>query len=240
MATTCAYSSDSNEPETSRDGSAARESVWRARDTSSTVMVERSRCAVRRAAARRLRCACRSLSRSAAVLLSEIVETSAAVGSSAARSDKIQRLTACLRRLEPDEAAVGVAYLSSQLRQRQIGIGYAALRDLPEPAATASLTLLEVDRTLERIGRLAGRDSQAERRRQLVDLFSRATRAEQDFLSRLIIGELRQGALEGVMLDALAHALGVPLSEVRRAVMLRGDLGAVAEAGLRHGASGLA
>ena len=80
---------------------------------------------------------------------------------------------------------------------------------------------------LEAIGGVTGRDSQAERRRQLVDLFSRATSPEQDFLRRLMIGELRQGALEGVMLDALARALDSPLAEVRRAVMLRGDVGAV-------------
>jgi ATP-dependent DNA ligase I len=173
------------------------------------------------------------------VLLSEIVETSAAVTATSLRSQKVERLAACLRRLAPEEAAVGVAYLSSQLRQRQIGIGYASIRDLPEPAPTSTLSLGEVDAALETIGQLAGRDSQAERRRQLVSLFSRATSTEQDFLVRLVLGELRQGALEGVMYDALAKALGVGVSDVRRAVMLRGDLGAVAEAGLRDGSEGL-
>ena len=174
------------------------------------------------------------------MLLSEVVETSAAVGTTAARSAKVERLAACLRRLAPEEAAIGVAYLSSQLRQRQIGVGYAAIRDLPDPAASAALSLLEVDTALEAVGRLSGRDSQAERRRQLMTLFGRATATEQHFLSRLIVGELRQGALEGLMLEALARALSVPMSEVRRAVMLRGDLGVVAEAGLRDGAAGLA
>jgi len=173
------------------------------------------------------------------VLLSEVVEISAAIANTSARSEKIERLAICLRRLAPDEAAIGVAYLSSQLRQRQIGVGYAAIRDLPEPTEMASLTLLEVDAALEAVGQLAGRDSQAERRRQLMHLFSRATRTEQAFLARLIMGELRQGALEGVMLEALSRALVVPLADVRRAVMLRGDLGAVAEAGLRDGAPGL-
>jgi len=95
------------------------------------------------------------------VLLSEVVETSAAVGTTAARSAKVERLAACLRRLAPEEAAIGVAYLSSQLRQRQIGVGYAAIRDLPDPAASAALSLLEVDTALEAVGRLSGRDSQA-------------------------------------------------------------------------------
>jgi ATP-dependent DNA ligase I len=172
-------------------------------------------------------------------LLKEIVETSVAIGATAARGEKVGRLAGLLRSLEPGEAAIGVAFLSSQVRQRQIGVGYASVRDLPAPATEASLSLVEVDAALETIGQLAGRDSQAERRRQLVELFARATGEEQHFLGRLILGELRQGALEGVMQDALARALGVALADVRRAVMVRGDLGAVAEAGLRDGAAGL-
>ena len=173
------------------------------------------------------------------MLLSEIVATSTAVGGTAARSEKVDLLAATLRRLEPAEAPIAVAYLSSQLRQRQIGVGYASMRDLPEPAEIATLTLENVDAALQMIGDLAGKDSQAERRRQLQALFGRATENEQGFLVRLIMGELRQGALEGVMHDALARALGVPISDVRRAVMLRGDLGAVAEAGFRDGPAGL-
>ncbi|HEY0583611.1 MAG TPA: ATP-dependent DNA ligase, partial [Chloroflexota bacterium] len=173
------------------------------------------------------------------MLLNDVVSTSAAVAATSSRTDKLERLTTCLRRLGPDEVAIGVAYLSSQIRQRQIGVGYASMRDLPEPAAIPILSLIEVDAALEKIGQLSGRDSQAERRRQLVNLFTRATKTEQDFLVRLMLGELRQGALEGVMHDALARALGVSIADVRRAVMLRGDLGAVAEAGLRDGVAGL-
>src|SRR6266851_10300713 len=120
------------------------------------------------------------------MLLSEIVATSAAVSGTAARSVKIERLATTLRQLEPDEAPIAVAYLSSQLRQRQIGVGYASMRDLPEPAEIASLTLKDVDVALDLIGRLSGKDSQAERRRQLQTLFGRATANEQDFLARLI------------------------------------------------------
>jgi DNA ligase-1 len=172
-------------------------------------------------------------------LFRDLVETSAAVGGTASRSEKIERLATLLRRLEPAEAPIAAAYLSGQLRQRQIGVGYASIRELPEPAAESSLTLMEVDAALDAVGSLAGRDSHAERRRQVASLFGRATRLEQDFLVRLMLGELRQGALEGVMLDALARALGTPLAAVRRAVMLRGDIGAVAEAGLRDGPAGL-
>lgn len=173
------------------------------------------------------------------MLLAEIVETSTAVGGTAARSEKIDRLAQTLKRVPHDEASIAAAYLSSRLRQRQIGVGYASLRDLPPPADHASLTLTDVDRALEAIGTTAGPDSQTEKRRLLVELFARASSDEQHFLRRLIIGELRQGALAGVMHEALARALDVPVSEVRRAVMLRGDLHAVAEAALRDGPAGL-
>ena len=173
------------------------------------------------------------------MLLAEIVETSAAVGGTAARSEKIDRLATTLKRVEPREASIAAAYLSSQLRQRQIGVGYASMRDLPQPAATSTLTLQQVDAALESIGGVAGKDSQAERRRLLQELLGQATSEEQHFLVRLIIGELRQGALQGVMHEALARALNVPVTDVRRAVMLRGDLHAVAEAALRDGPGGL-
>jgi ATP-dependent DNA ligase I len=174
-----------------------------------------------------------------AVLLQEIAETSDAVASTAARLAKVERLAACLHRLDPAEVAVAVAFLSGELRQRQIGVGWAALREAPAPAGAASLTLAEVDAAFGRIGRQAGAGSQAERRRLLAELLGRCTPHEQRFLIQLLSGELRQGALDGVMAEAVARAAGVPAAEVRRALMLRGSLGAVAEAALAHGAAGL-
>jgi ATP-dependent DNA ligase I len=173
------------------------------------------------------------------VLLDEIAGTSTAVAASSARLAKVERLAACLRRLEPGEVHPGVAFLSGELRQRQIGVGWAALRDAPDPTAAPTLTVAEVDAAFERIGRQAGPGSQAERRRLLHELFGRATAAEQRFLVGLLSGELRQGALEGVMVEAIAKAAGVPSAEVRRAQMLRGALGPVAEAALARGVPGL-
>ena len=173
------------------------------------------------------------------MLLDEVAETSAAVAASSARLAKVERLAACLRRLEPDEVHPAVAFLSGELRQRQIGVGWAALRDAPDPAPDPSLTVAEVDAAFERIGRLAGPGSQAERRRLVAELFGRATAAEQRFLIGLLSGELRQGALEGVMVEAIAKAAGVPGAEVRRAGMLRGALGPVAEVALAAGVPGM-
>jgi ATP-dependent DNA ligase I len=173
------------------------------------------------------------------VLLDEVAETSAAVAASSARLAKVERLAACLGRLEPGEVHPAAAFLSGELRQRQIGVGWAALRDAPDPAAEPTLTVAEVDAAFARIGRLAGPGSQGERRRLVGELFGRATAAEQRFLVGLLSGEPRQGALEGAMVEAIARAAGVPATEVRRALMLRGALGPVAEVALARGVPGL-
>jgi DNA ligase-1 len=172
-------------------------------------------------------------------LLADLADTSASVAATSARLAKINSLAALLRRLGPDEIAAGVAFLSGELRQRQIGVGYAALRDPPPPAAAPTLTVGAVDAAFELIGRQAGAGSQRERRRLVAGLLGQATEREQHFLVKLIYGELRQGALDGVMVEAIARAAEVPAAEVRRAAMLRGALPAVAEAALRGGTSAL-
>ena len=173
------------------------------------------------------------------VLLRDLADASAAVAGTSARLGKIALLADVLGRAEPAEAAAAVAFLSGELRQRQIGVGWATLRDIPPPADSATLRVGEVDATFAEVGRQAGAGSQAARRKLLADLFARATAPEQRFLRQLLIGELRQGALEGVMVDAVARAAGVPAKDVRRAVMLRGDLGLVAAAALAGGTAAL-
>jgi ATP-dependent DNA ligase I len=173
------------------------------------------------------------------VLLSEIAETSRAVAATPARRAKIDLLAECLRGAGADEVAIAVAYLSGELPQRQIGVGWAALRERPAPAADATLSVAEVDAAFTEIGRVSGKGSVATRRHLIGGLFARATEEEQSFLIRLLSGELRQGALDGVMADAIAAAATVPPAEVRRAVMFRGSLGAVAATALAEGREGL-
>jgi DNA ligase-1 len=173
------------------------------------------------------------------VLLAELTATSEAVRATSGRNEKIGRLAELLRRVDAGEVAIGVAYLSGELRQRQIGVGYRSLRDLPAAAVEPSLTLTEVDAACEAIGALAGPGSQAARRAALVALFARATEPEQRFLVALLTGELRQGAQEGVMLEAVARAAEVPRDAVRRAAMLSGELGATAAAALGGGVEAL-
>jgi DNA ligase-1 len=172
--------------------------------------------------------------------LGEVAAASADVAATSSRLRKVERLSSVLAALHPDEVPVAVAYLSGVLPHGSIGVGWASVKDLPPPApAPATLELLEVDAALRRIGSLAGAGSQAARRTELHDLFVRATAEEQRFLRALLMGEIRQGALEGVMVDAVSRAANVPLAEVRRAAMLAGDLGAVAAAAIEAGSSAL-
>jgi DNA ligase-1 len=133
-----------------------------------------------------------------------------------------------------------VSWLAGELPQRQIGVGWAALRSLPRPTAEPSLTVAAVDTAFTEIGATRGAGSQARRAALLHTLFAAATATEQTFLRRLLGGDLRQGALLGVMADAVARAADVTGPEVRRAAMLTGDLPAVAAAAVRGGAAELA
>jgi DNA ligase 1 len=178
------------------------------------------------------------------VLLADVVTTSAEVGAQSSRLAKVTRIAQLLseaaRDSDPRGIAVIVSWLSGELPQRQIGVGWAALRSLPPPASAPALTVAGVDAAFTEIGATAGRGSQARRAALVTELFGSATEAEQTFLRRLLGGELRQGALAGVMVDAVARAAGIAAPTVRRAAMLRGDLPAVAAAALTRGADALA
>jgi len=174
-------------------------------------------------------------------LLGELVRASQRVGVTAARRVKVRELAALLKSLTPDEIDVGVHYLSGETRQGKIGIGYAAVRAAAStPAADfATLSIAEVDDKLAELAGIRGSGSAARRAAALQDLFARSTAPEQQFLLRLLIGELRQGALAGVMVDAIAAAAELPVATVRRAAMYSKSLGIVATAAMREGAFGL-
>jgi DNA ligase-1 len=172
----------------------------------------------------------------------DLVTTSAAVARAAGRVQKIELLAACLRRLGPSEVPVGVSYLSGELPQGRIGIGPAQVRRaIPATAAEkATLRLLDADSAFERMATRSGQGSTVERVRTFGTLLQNATHEEQSFLVRLALGELRQGALEGVVLEAVARAATVPAGIVRRAAMLAGDLRRAAAVALTEGEAGLA
>jgi DNA ligase-1 len=176
------------------------------------------------------------------VLLADIVRTSQEVASTRSRLAKVEALAARLRQAaSAAEIRVAVAFLSGVVPGGSTGIGWAALRDLPPPAAPPpTLGLTEAAAALDRVRALLGPGSRAERARALSNLFGRATEPEQSFLRRLLSGEIRQGALEGVMVEAVARAADVSPDAVRRAAMLSGDLTASAVAGVTGGAQGLA
>ena len=169
-------------------------------------------------------------------LLATLVELSRGVAQTSSRLGKIDVLAACLRALSPDEIAIAVPFLCGETRQGRLGIGYAALQEARTGAAAQpKLTLAETDCMLAHVAAVGGKGAVAERGRLLGELFRRATQAEQEFLLRLLAGELRQGALEGVMLEAVARAATVPVADVRRAAMLAGDIAQVARAAFAGG-----
>ncbi|GIW40803.1 MAG: putative DNA ligase [Candidatus Binatia bacterium] len=175
------------------------------------------------------------------MLLRDLVQVSRAVGETTRRTEKIARLAECLGRLEPSEIRIGVSYLCGRLSQGRIGLGGATIEAAwPGAAAEESrLSLLEVNRVFDRIAAVRGAGASRERVELFRELLREATREEQDFLVRLALGELRQGALEGLLLEAIARASRASVGDLRRALTLAGNLEAVAEAVLTHGPAGL-
>jgi DNA ligase-1 len=179
------------------------------------------------------------------MLLAAVVATSQRVAETPRRLEKISLLAALLRQLEPEEVQIAVALLSGSTRQGRIGVGYAALRDaaaaLTEAGSeTAGLEIREVDRILSELAAVKGAGSDRQKRSLLHSLLSRATAHEQTFLSGLLLGEIRQGALEGIMLEAVAKASGISPERLRRAAMMAGDIARVARSALESGLAGLA
>ena len=177
------------------------------------------------------------------MLLAELARLSNRLAATTGRNDKIALLAAHLAALAPDEIAASVAWLAGETLEGRLGFGPAAIRALdagPTPS-TPSLTIAESARRFAALGAAskAAKGSARERRAALVDLFSHATHEERDFLARLLVGELRQGALAGVMADAVAAAAKLPPADVRRAIMLAGAAPPVALAALTEGASAL-
>src|SRR5688500_14428275 len=182
------------------------------------------------------------------MLLGKLVETSRQVGGTRSRLEKVAHLAAVIRELPPGLVAIGVSYLAGDLPQGRLGIGFAVLRELhgawgggaaPPAAPVPTLELGEVDRTFSAIKTESGGGSAGRRASLLRQLLAQATAEEQDFLVRLIVGELRQGALEGMVVDAAARAFAVSPAQVRRATMLAGALPPVAEALAQEGDAGL-
>ncbi len=172
----------------------------------------------------------------------QVVATSGRVAQTTSRLAKLRELAACLRSMSADEIEIGAAYLAGETRQGKLGIGYSLLQTASaiRPASSATLTVVDVDAAFDSILGIRGSGSSARRVQELRALFSRATADEQTFLFNLMVGELRQGALAGLMIDAIAAAADVPVVEVRRAAMYAKQIGALARAALLEGAMGLA
>ena len=186
------------------------------------------------------RCGARVSLRGMATRLAAVVDASHAVAATRARSAKVEILAELLRSADPGEVAVCVGLLSGTPRQGRVGVGYATVYGIDvEPAGAPSLTVADVDRAIDEIAAGGGRGSATRRRLLLTELLGRATEPEAEFVRRLLTGGLRQGALAGVMADAVAKAAGVSPALARRALMLSGDLTRMAEIAITGGEDGL-
>src|SRR5687767_2373372 len=174
-------------------------------------------------------------------LLADLVGVSRKVADTSSRLAKTAELAGCLRGLVAAEIPVALSYLSGEIPQGKLGVAWSELQRGAgsEPATGPSLTLREADAAFAAIAATRGEGASAARAARLEALFSRATAEERDFLARLIVGELRQGALKGLMLEAVAAAAELPLDAVRQAAMSAGGMAEVAQAALTEGAAGL-
>jgi DNA ligase-1 len=172
--------------------------------------------------------------------LQRLVEVSGQVAATSSRLAKRDLIAGLLRETPPEELEVATAYLSGVLVQRRTGVGWRGLADLPEPAAEPRLELADIDRALERLQALAGPGSGSARRAAVRELFGALTAPEQDYLRGLMTGNLRQGAQDSVVLDAIAEASGIRPAVVRRAAMFSAPTGPVAHAALTGGEEALA
>ncbi|MEU9272373.1 ATP-dependent DNA ligase [Streptomyces sp. NPDC048251] len=173
------------------------------------------------------------------MLLTRLADVSREVAATSARSRKIALLAELFRDAEADDVPVVIPYLAGRLPQGRLGIGWKVLSRPVAPAETPALTVREADARLTALGKVSGPGSQAERTRLVGELMGAATADEQRFLLGLITGEVRQGALDAVAVEGLAQATGAPATDVRRAVMLAGSLGTVAQALLADGPAAL-
>ena len=173
-------------------------------------------------------------------LLADVVTASREISETNSRARKIAILAELLRRLDTNEIPIAVGFLSGVPHQGRVGVGYSIAYGVTGTAAAkASLTVDDVDRAISAVQRAIGSGSSTRRRQILGDLLGRATERESDFLRRILTGELRQGALGGLMLDAVSGAAGVSGEVVRRAVMLSGDLPHTAAIAMTLGEQGL-
>ena len=173
-------------------------------------------------------------------LLAYVVSASQGVADTSSRSGKVAILAELLQQLDSREVPIVAGLLSAVPRQGRVGVGYSTIYGLEQPPAEVpTLEVGDLDVAVDGIQAATGPGSAAQRRRLLEELLGRATRDEADFIRRLFTGDLRQGALAGLMVDAIAKAAGVPAELTRRAFMLSGDLTRTAEVALSHGEEGL-
>jgi DNA ligase-1 len=178
------------------------------------------------------------------VQLGQLVETVGRVRATSKKGEKVSLIAELFRGAGGSDAALAARFLTGTLRQGRIGIGWSAVRAALDaaaggPATAPPFSLEGLDAAFEGLAALGGAGSSARRREALASLFRQANEAERRFLAELLLGEIRQGALDGLVLEAIARAAGVDAERLRRAAMFSESIGEVARAALQDGARGL-
>lgn len=173
--------------------------------------------------------------------LTELVEVVDRVRATTKKTDKVRLLAECLRQTRERDTALAALYLTGVLPQGKIGVGWSVIQKAMSGGSTRGepLTLLDVDRAVDGLAAMTGAGATERRVAELGRVFGRATSEERRFLSQLLIGEIRQGALEGLLIDAIAKAAGLPSPDVRQACMFARNIGEIARAALHEGLTGL-
>ncbi len=175
------------------------------------------------------------------ILLKTLVEVSEKVGATSRKKEKISLLAHLLQQGQGKEISLAALYLSGRLPQGRLGIGWATLQEALQGVSVSarSYTLADIDRFFDRLSREKGPGSVNRKMELLQDLFSGVEEKERNFLVGLLMGEIRQGALEGLVLEGIAHASSLPGDRLRQSLMFSGDIGEVAGAALTEGSAGL-
>ncbi len=176
-----------------------------------------------------------------AMRLARLIEVVGQVRATTKKTEKTGWLADLLRQTRGKDTELAALYLSGTLPQGKIGVGWRMVQEamVEGPSSPEPLTLTDVDRVFDTIAADQGAGSIERRVAALRRLFERADPEERRFLAQLVVGEIRQGALEGLLLDAIAKAAGLPTTDVRRAMMFSGNVGEVARAAMEEGAAGL-
>lgn len=151
-----------------------------------------------------------------------LVEYSKRLRAVSSRNKKVGIITELLGKLSNKESCIGVNYISGKLRQGKLNIAWKGLAEL-HGVTTQKLTdptLVQVDKYLERTQAASG----SEKVKLLKPLFARLSREERNYIISLIVGDVQQGAGDGLVRQSIAQFFGLSDEEIEKAYLQKPDI----------------